>query len=81
MRCVGYRQAWEILDLATQQGVSVNSLMPQLRELSIVATRQLAKRQFTWLRGFTQRQVIACDAPDALQATVRAAEALIAKGL
>jgi tRNA dimethylallyltransferase len=55
--------------------------MPQLRELGIVATRQLAKRQFTWLRGFTERQVIACDTPDALQATVRAAEALIAKDL
>ena len=81
MRCVGYRQAWEILDLAEQQGVSEESLMPQLRELGIVATRQLAKRQFTWLRGFTERQVIACDAPDALHATVRAAEALIAKGL
>lgn len=81
MRCVGYRQAWEMLDLATQQGVSESSVMPQLRELGIAATRQLAKRQFTWLRGMKDRQVIACDAPDALQATVRAAQALIAKGL
>ena len=81
MRCVGYRQAWEMLDLAALQGVSETSLMPQLRELGIVATRQLAKRQFTWLRGFAERQVVACDAPDALHATVRAAEALIAKGL
>ena len=81
MRCVGYRQAWEMLDLAAQQGVSETSVLPQLRELGIVATRQLAKRQFTWLRGFAERQVIACDAPDALHATVRAAEALIAKDL
>lgn len=81
MRCVGYRQAWEMLDLAAQQGVSETSVLPQLRELGIVATRQLAKRQFTWLRGFAERQVIACDAPDALHATVRAAEDLIAKGL
>lgn len=81
MRCVGYRQAWEMLDLAAQKGVSETSVLPQLRELGIVATRQLAKRQFTWLRGFAERQVIACDAPDALHATVRAAEALIAKGL
>jgi tRNA dimethylallyltransferase len=69
------------LDLAAQQGVREESLMPQLRELGIAATRQLAKRQFTWLRGFVERQVIACDAPDALHATVRAAEALIAKAL
>ena len=81
MRCVGYRQAWEMLDLAAQQGVSETRLLPQLRELGIAATRQLAKRQFTWLRGLTDRQIIACDAPDALQATVHAAQALIAKGL
>ena len=81
MRCVGYRQAWEMLDLAALQGVSETNVLPQLRELGIVATRQLAKRQFTWLRGFAERQVIACDAPDALHATVRAAEALIAKDL
>ena len=43
MRCVGYRQVWRYLDgeyaLAT------------LREKAVVATRQLAKRQMTWLRG------------------------------
>ncbi len=42
IRCVGYRQAWSYLngeyDLAT------------MRDKAIVATRQLAKRQFTWLR-------------------------------
>ncbi|MGB4358827.1 MAG: tRNA (adenosine(37)-N6)-dimethylallyltransferase MiaA, partial [Rhodoferax sp.] len=31
------------------------------------ATRQLAKRQITWLRSTPQRQVVACDAPDALE--------------
>ena len=42
MRCVGYRQAWEALDgRATCQ---------RLRERGIAATRQLAKRQLTWLR-------------------------------
>ena len=81
MRCVGYRQAWEMLDLAALQGVSETSVLPQLRELGIAATRQLAKRQFTWLRGLADRQIIACDTPDALHITVRAAEALIAKGL
>ena len=82
MRCVGYRQAWELLDQATQQGLQEelreDPLLPQLRELGVAATRQLAKRQLTWLRGFSERQVIACDAPDALQATVQAAHALIA---
>ena len=43
MRCVGYRQVWQYLDgeydIAT------------LRETGIAATRQLAKRQLTWLRS------------------------------
>ncbi len=55
MRCVGYRQAWECLD--------TGDLAP-LRERGIAATRQLAKRQLTWLRGMA-RDVVACDAPDA----------------
>jgi tRNA dimethylallyltransferase len=58
MRCVGYRQAWEALD-----GVFPLS---ELRERGIFATRQLAKRQITWLRSMPQRHVVACDAPDAL---------------
>jgi tRNA dimethylallyltransferase len=58
MRCVGYRQAWEALDGAFP--------MPELRARGIAATRQLAKRQITWLRSMPQRHVVACDAPDAL---------------
>jgi len=42
MRCVGYRQAWEYLDGAGN--------FDEMKEKSIVATRQLAKRQLTWLR-------------------------------
>jgi tRNA dimethylallyltransferase len=45
MRCVGYRQAWEYLDGRIDQSV--------LRAKGIAATRQLAKRQFTWLRAMT----------------------------
>jgi tRNA dimethylallyltransferase len=60
MRCVGYRQAWEALDAGSLQG---------LRDQGIAATRQLAKRQLTWLRGM-QREVIACDAPGALAQVV-----------
>ena len=43
MRCVGYRQAWEFLDGRIDA--------PRLRTHGIAATRQLAKRQYTWLRA------------------------------
>jgi tRNA dimethylallyltransferase len=59
MRCVGYRQAWEALE-----GISP---MAELRDKGIFATRQLAKRQITWLRSMPERQVVACDHPDAVQ--------------
>jgi tRNA dimethylallyltransferase len=62
MRCVGYRQAWELLDA---QAPGADFPLTQLREKGIAATRQLAKRQLTWLRGMPQRRVIACDAADA----------------
>ena len=54
MRCVGYRQAWEMLE----------GLLPakELEERGIYATRQLAKRQITWLTNS-----IACEAFDCLQ--------------
>jgi tRNA dimethylallyltransferase len=44
MRCVGYRQVWEYLD-------QPNGKVATMRELGIIATRQLAKRQMTWLRS------------------------------
>jgi tRNA dimethylallyltransferase len=43
MRCVGYRQAWQHLNGSLS--------LEQLREQGIAATRQLAKRQLTWLRA------------------------------
>lgn len=43
LRAVGYRQAWEHLDGASDAAT--------FRERAIAATRQLAKRQLTWLRG------------------------------
>ena len=43
MRCVGYRQAWQFLEGAID--------VARLRETGIAATRQLAKRQLTWLRS------------------------------
>lgn len=66
MRCVGYRQAWELLDAHEARAQPGDFPLAQLRERGIFATRQLAKRQLTWLRGMARREVIACDAPDAL---------------
>ena len=43
MRCVGYRQAWEFLEGKCTEA--------QMREAGVAATRQLAKRQLTWLRS------------------------------
>jgi tRNA dimethylallyltransferase len=64
MRCVGYRQAWEALDGAWP--------MAELRERGIAATRQLAKRQITWLRSMPDRHIVACDGPDALAQVLKA---------
>ena len=58
MRCVGYRQAWAALESGSEQ---------DLRDSGIAATRQLAKRQLTWLRSMPGRAVVACDAADASQ--------------
>jgi tRNA dimethylallyltransferase len=62
MRCVGYRQAWEAVDAGLPPD--------ELRERGIAATRQLAKRQLTWLRSMPWRHVVACDAEGATQAVV-----------
>ncbi len=59
MRCVGYRQAWEYLDGRISRA--------ELRETGIAATRQLAKRQLTWLRGMEDKIVIDCLAEGAAQ--------------
>jgi tRNA dimethylallyltransferase len=64
MRCVGYRQAWQGLDEGWRE--------TEIRERGIFATRQLAKRQLTWLRGMPQRTVVVADAPQALSLTVQA---------
>jgi tRNA dimethylallyltransferase len=74
MRCVGYRQAWEMLDAAAARAPFD---LQGLREKGIHATRQLAKRQLTWLRSMPARQVIACDAPDALVQLLRRVDELV----
>jgi tRNA dimethylallyltransferase len=67
MRCVGYRQAWQALDSGSLQ---------KLRERSIAATRQLAKRQLTWLRSMA-RHSVACDDPQAAQQVLDLAQRLL----
>jgi tRNA dimethylallyltransferase len=47
IRCVGYRQVWEYLD-----GACLHQDLVEMRQRGIAATRQLAKRQLTWLRGW-----------------------------
>jgi tRNA dimethylallyltransferase len=81
IRCVGYRQAWELLDVAEASGAPPESILPQLHALGVAATRQLAKRQLTWLRGMEERIVIPCDAPDALAQTLTAVKRFTAAAL
>ena len=56
MRAVGYRQAWAYLDGDIDQKA--------LREQGIAATRQLAKRQLTWLRSWPGAMELDCLADD-----------------
>ncbi len=62
MRCVGYRQAWEYLD-----GLVDYTTM---RDKGVFATRQLCKRQLTWLRGIEGRRVVDCARDDAMAMAV-----------
>lgn len=59
MRCVGYRQAWQYLDGEYD--------FAALREKGVAATRQLAKRQLTWLRSMSNVTEFDCLAPDLAQ--------------
>lgn len=56
MRAVGYRQAWAYLEGEIS--------LDELREQGIAATRQLAKRQLTWLRSWPDTMVLDCLADD-----------------
>lgn len=61
MRCVGYRQLWQWLDTGAPGGDAWRRTV----DAGIAATRQLAKRQLTWLRAMPDRQVIDCLDPAA----------------
>ena len=64
MRCVGYRQAWDALERDDFSAWPDNA---------IAATRQLAKRQLTWLRGMAWREVVAADGPNPIPHVVERA--------
>jgi tRNA dimethylallyltransferase len=61
MRCVGYRQAWSHLAGEIDRERFIDA--------SVAATRQLAKRQLTWLRSMPARAVLDCTGNDPLDAT------------
>jgi tRNA dimethylallyltransferase len=63
MRCVGYRQVCELLDGEVDHA--------GMRSRAVAATRQLAKRQLTWLRSFDGVEPIPADA-EALAARIAA---------
>lgn len=66
MRCVGYRQAWRMLEGEIDHAT--------LRSTGIAATRQLAKRQMTWIRSLRDSTILDCFAPDLDVSVVRIIE-------
>ena len=62
IRCVGYRQMWGHL--------GGHSTAAEMREQAVAATRQLAKRQITWLRSMAGRTIVPCDSPYATEEVV-----------
>ena len=52
MRCVGYRQVWEV-----QDGIAPRR---EMRDRGIYATRQLAKRQITWMTNTLKPEIFDC---------------------
>ncbi|AJQ50265.1 MULTISPECIES: tRNA (adenosine(37)-N6)-dimethylallyltransferase MiaA [Pseudomonas] len=63
IRAVGYRQVWDYLDGTLTEN--------EMRERGIIATRQLAKRQFTWLRGWPDVHWLDSMACDNLSRTLK----------
>nr|WP_277402063.1 tRNA (adenosine(37)-N6)-dimethylallyltransferase MiaA [Achromobacter insuavis] len=70
VRCVGYRQMWAHLDGEIS--------LEDAREQGIAATRQLAKRQITWLRAQPERVIVDCLAADAVAQTIDAVATALA---
>jgi tRNA dimethylallyltransferase len=66
MRCVGYRQAWAFLEGEIDEA--------RLLEKGIAATRQLAKRQLTWLRSMPENIEVDCLAPGLFERVLGASQ-------
>jgi tRNA dimethylallyltransferase len=64
IRSVGYRQIWAHLD--------GDGDLQAMHDRAVAATRQLAKRQLTWLRSISERTIVPCDAPQAKALAVAA---------
>jgi len=64
VRSVGYRQVWAHLDGDGDLGL--------MHDRAVAATRQLAKRQLTWLRSIPDRMIVPCDADQATSLAVAA---------
>jgi len=69
MRCVGYRQAWQFIE----GGIGED----ELRERGIIATRQLAKRQLTWLRSTPDAEIFDCFGPNLARAVNQRLESVL----
>jgi tRNA dimethylallyltransferase len=69
MRCVGYRQVWEYLDRTIDYAT--------MRDKGVFATRQLCKRQLTWLRSIQDRRIVDCTRDDAMEMTVGEIERVV----
>ena len=70
MRCVGYRQVWEV-----QDGIAPRR---EMRDRGIYATRQLAKRQITWLANTLKPETFDCLASDLFDRVSRHVDAVFA---
>jgi tRNA dimethylallyltransferase len=72
MRAVGYRQAWEYLDGQYDEETMI--------ERAVIATRQLAKRQMTWLRGESNLVTFDPLRPDTLATLVNTLQTIVGAG-
>lgn len=69
MRCVGYRQVWEYLDRTIDYAT--------MRDKGVFATRQLCKRQLTWLRSIADRKIVDCAIAGATEAALEQIDTVI----
>jgi tRNA dimethylallyltransferase len=69
MRCVGYRQVLDVIEARAPEA--------EMFDRALFATRQLGKRQLTWLRSLPG-EIVYCDAPDALTQAAALIELAIA---